>query len=163
ETLGVTPTTLGRICRNELGESPTSVINERTIREAQRQLAYTERDIKQIAHELGFADSAYFSRYFRKHAGQTPSEFRLAVRRVGAAKVARPGGVPQGAGRRQWSVPCEVPQRRMARFAAHPFGPGLFLREARHEKRSLVVPNKRRETPHRAKTGSGANAYETGT
>lgn len=84
ETLGVTPTTLGRICRNELGESPTSVINERTIREAQRQLAYTEREIKQIAHELGFADSTYFSRYFRKHAGQKPSEFRMAFRRVGS-------------------------------------------------------------------------------
>ena len=28
-----------------------------------------------------------------------------------------------------------------------------FLREARHEERALVVPNKRRETPHRAKTG----------
>src|SRR5690606_6485460 len=29
----------------------------------------------------------------------------------------------------------------------------LFLREARREKRSLVIPNKRRVTPHRAKTG----------
>lgn len=82
ETLGVTPTTLGRICRNELGDSPTSVINERIIREAQRQLAYTELEIKQIAHDLGFSDSAYFSRFFRKQAGQKPSEFRLAFRRV---------------------------------------------------------------------------------
>src|SRR5690606_21333453 len=29
----------------------------------------------------------------------------------------------------------------------------LFLREARHEERSLVIPNKRRETQHREKTG----------
>lgn len=82
EALGVTPATLGRICRNELGEAPTSVINERIIREAQRQLAYTVLEIKQIAHELGFADSAYFSRFFRKQAGQKPSEFRISFRQV---------------------------------------------------------------------------------
>src|SRR5690606_13520588 len=29
----------------------------------------------------------------------------------------------------------------------------LFLREARHEERGLVIPNERRITPHRAKTG----------
>ncbi|WP_313026472.1 helix-turn-helix domain-containing protein [Pseudomonas lopnurensis] len=78
EALGITPTTLGRICRDELGEPPTALINERLIREAQRQLAYTELEIKQIAHDLGFIDSAYFSRYFRKQAGLKPSEFRVA-------------------------------------------------------------------------------------
>jgi len=61
-----------------VGESPTTVINERIIRETQRQLAYTELEIKQIAHDLGFIDSAYFSRYFRKQTGLKPSEFRSA-------------------------------------------------------------------------------------
>jgi len=28
------------------------------------------------------------------------------------------------------ALPCQVPQRRMALFAAQPFGPGLFLRDA---------------------------------
>ena len=51
EALGITPATLGRTCREELGESPTAVINERIVREAQRQLAYTALDIQQIAHD----------------------------------------------------------------------------------------------------------------
>ncbi len=82
ESLGITSTTLGRICRDELGEPPTAIINERIVREAQRQLAYTELEIKQIAHELGFADSAYFSRFFRKQAGLKPREFRLAFQQA---------------------------------------------------------------------------------
>lgn len=80
EALGVTPATLGRACREELGESPTAVINQRIVREAQRQLAYTALDIQQIAHELGYGDAAYFSRFFRKQAGIKPSEFRAAFR-----------------------------------------------------------------------------------
>lgn len=80
EALGVTPATLGRACREGLGESPTAVINERIVREAQRQLAYTALDIQQIAHELGYGDAAYFSRFFRKQAGIRPSEFRAAFR-----------------------------------------------------------------------------------
>ena len=60
------------------------LINARLMREAQRQLAYSELEIKQIAHDLGFADSSYFSRFFRKQAGMTPGEFRAAfLRRAG--------------------------------------------------------------------------------
>ena len=75
EALGITPATLGRACREELGESPTAVINERIVREAQRQLAYTALDIQRIAHDLGYADAAYFSRFFRKQAGLKPANF----------------------------------------------------------------------------------------
>jgi AraC family transcriptional activator of pobA len=32
--------------------------------------------VKQIAHGLGFADIAYFSRYFRKQTGVTPTQFQ---------------------------------------------------------------------------------------
>src|SRR5690606_24795456 len=85
-----------------------------------------------------------------------------------ASRVAAPNIARQGAGRRQWprpaaSFPCQVPQRRMAIFAAQPQGPGLFLRGA-----ALFVVHLERPTfsPHallRAKTGSGAVASETST
>jgi AraC family transcriptional activator of pobA len=78
ETLGVTLSKLGRVCREELGEPPMSVINSRIMREAQRQLAYADAGVKQIAHDLGFSDVSYFSRYFRKHSGLKPSEFRTS-------------------------------------------------------------------------------------
>ena len=34
------------------------------------------KNVAEIAYELGFSDPAYFSRIFKKHFGQTPSEFQ---------------------------------------------------------------------------------------
>ncbi|WP_233889685.1 helix-turn-helix domain-containing protein [Paraburkholderia flagellata] len=79
--LDVTPPQLGRICREELGSSPTALINDHLIREAQRDLVYSGMTVKQIAHSLGFEDSAYFSRYFRKQTGATPREFQSSAHR----------------------------------------------------------------------------------
>ncbi|SMG20536.1 helix-turn-helix domain-containing protein [Paraburkholderia susongensis] len=79
EKLGVTAAQLGRICREELGHSPLSLVNDQLIREAQRDLVYSGLSIKQIAHALGFEDAAYFSRYFRKQTGVTPREFQSAA------------------------------------------------------------------------------------
>ncbi|KVF23584.1 helix-turn-helix domain-containing protein [Burkholderia vietnamiensis] len=81
ERLGVTTAKLARVCREELGISTTAVINEHAIREAQRDLVYSNLTVKQIAHETGFVDSAYFSRYFRKQTGMTPGEFRESAHR----------------------------------------------------------------------------------
>ncbi|APA84672.1 helix-turn-helix domain-containing protein [Paraburkholderia sprentiae WSM5005] len=81
EKLRVTTTQLGRICREELGHSPLSLVNDQLIREAQRDLVYSGSSIKQIAHALGFEDAAYFSRYFRKQTGVTPKEFQAAAHR----------------------------------------------------------------------------------
>jgi AraC family transcriptional activator of pobA len=36
--------------------------------------------IKQIAHELGFSDAAYFTRFFRRHASLAPTAWRAAQR-----------------------------------------------------------------------------------
>ncbi|CAG9201198.1 Transcriptional regulator [Paraburkholderia caribensis] len=79
EKLGITTAQLSRICRDELGHSPMSLVNEHLIREAQRDLVYSGLTIKQIAHALGFEDAAYFSRFFRKQTGATPKEFQAAA------------------------------------------------------------------------------------
>jgi AraC family transcriptional regulator, transcriptional activator of pobA len=74
--LGITPGQLSRLCREVLGLSSLDVINTRLIHEAQRELIYTTRSVKQLADALGFADETYFGRFFRKHAGLSPREFR---------------------------------------------------------------------------------------
>lgn len=76
QTIGVTPGQLSRLCREALGMSALDVINARIVHEAQRLLVYTALPVKQVAAELGFDDDAYFSRFFRKHAGVTPKTFR---------------------------------------------------------------------------------------
>ncbi|TBU81984.1 hypothetical protein DNK06_05550 [Pseudomonas daroniae] len=50
--------------------------------------------------------------------------------RFDTSRVAAPNGARQGAERREWLPPCQVPQRRLAPFAAQPGGPGQFLRAA---------------------------------
>ncbi|MEK7945271.1 helix-turn-helix domain-containing protein [Pigmentiphaga sp. YJ18] len=78
--LGITPTQLNRICRDELGLSALGVINDRLLTEARRDLAYSSLSVKEIALTLGFSDPGYFSRFFTKHAGASPSDFRTMVR-----------------------------------------------------------------------------------
>ncbi len=76
EQMGITAGQLTRLCREVLGRSTMDIINDRLVHEAQRDLVYTTASIKQLSFTLGFADDTYFSRFFRKHTGLTPREFR---------------------------------------------------------------------------------------
>jgi AraC family transcriptional activator of pobA len=67
---------LGKATRKVLGKSPKEIINDRILLEAKRLFAHSSLSIKEIGHELGFEDSAYFIRYFKKNTGTTPVEFR---------------------------------------------------------------------------------------
>ncbi|MBU4612964.1 helix-turn-helix domain-containing protein [Achromobacter sp. GG226] len=78
--LGITPTQLNRVCREVLGHSALTVIQRRLLAEAERELAFTTLSVKEVALTLGFADAAYFSRFFVRHAGQTPTAYRRAAR-----------------------------------------------------------------------------------
>ncbi len=78
--VGLTAGQLSRLCREMLGMSSLDVMNARIVHEAERELVYSTLAIKQVAAVLGFEDEAYFGRFFRKHTGTTPSEFRNAAR-----------------------------------------------------------------------------------
>lgn len=88
EALGVTAGQLGRLCREVLGMSTLDAINARVVHEAQRELVYSSLSVKQVAAELGFVDEAYFGRFFRKHTGYRPTDFRARAR----AQLARGDG-----------------------------------------------------------------------
>jgi AraC family transcriptional activator of pobA len=87
EKLGVTVGHLTRLCRDVLGVSASTVVNERLAHEARRDLVYTSDAIKLLAWKLGFEDEVYFSRFFKKHTGLSPMQFRQQVR----DQVARKG------------------------------------------------------------------------
>ena len=59
------------------------MIRDRVVREARRNLVYTNLSISTIASALGFDDPAYFSRTFAQATGLSPREFR---ERIYAAK-----------------------------------------------------------------------------
>ena len=61
--------------------SPVSYwIQREVVMEAERLLYHTENSVKEIADSLGYEDHAYFSRLFRKVAGETPGAFRKRYR-----------------------------------------------------------------------------------
>lgn len=76
--LGLTATQLNRVCRATVGQSALALLHARMLLEAQRQLAYTRQSIKQIGLDLGFADPAYFSRFFQRGSGLGPAAWREA-------------------------------------------------------------------------------------
>jgi signal transduction histidine kinase/AraC-like DNA-binding protein/DNA-binding response OmpR family regulator len=76
ESIGVSENHLSRIFRRELGISPWDYLNRYRIKQAKELLASTEDSITSVALQVGFNDPAYFSRVFRRQAGQSPSAFR---------------------------------------------------------------------------------------
>ena len=62
------------------GLSPLAYQLSLRIRRAKRILKGTDAPISEIANELGFGSQAYFSRFFRKEAGKSPSDYRAQHR-----------------------------------------------------------------------------------
>src|SRR5690606_27313432 len=86
EKLNLSLSAFGKKIRGQLGKSPSSLIQDRVILESKKQLHLTYLSVKEIAAKLGFDDEHYFSRYFKKHVGVSPSRFR---EHVGISIVAR--------------------------------------------------------------------------
>ncbi|MFI8289342.1 AraC family transcriptional regulator [Streptomyces sp. NPDC085614] len=76
ERLGVTTGYLTETVRAATGRTPGPLLREARVAEAQRLLARTELSVHQVAVRTGFADPAYFCRFFRRETGSTPGDFR---------------------------------------------------------------------------------------
>jgi len=77
--LKVTERQLTGACRRTLGLSPLQVVHRRLLIEAKRRLAYTGLSVAEVGFGLGFADAGYFSRFFTRREGMSPSAFREAA------------------------------------------------------------------------------------
>ncbi|MCL7455780.1 helix-turn-helix domain-containing protein [Micromonospora sp. MSM11] len=58
------------------GATPARLIRRARVLEAKRLLTRTDLTVAAIADRLGFADPAYFCRFFRREAGDSPGAFR---------------------------------------------------------------------------------------
>ena len=67
------------------GLSPLRYATELSMRKAGKLVAETDMDIANIASSMGFPDTCYFSRKFRKFHGLTPSEYRKRQRDADSA------------------------------------------------------------------------------
>lgn len=67
---------LSMIIKQVSGRNALALINENAIEHIISELRHSDKDIKQIAFEFDFTNNSFFTRFFKKHTGMTPTEFR---------------------------------------------------------------------------------------
>ena len=76
KALNITPRYLSNIVLTVGGESTKSIIDRHAITEIKHQLKNSRLNIQEISNRMHFADQSFFGRYFKKHAGLSPSRYR---------------------------------------------------------------------------------------
>jgi AraC-like DNA-binding protein len=79
ELLYISPKALAKITKSHFNKTLSSLINERIIIEAKRELYLTNKTVKEIAWELGYEDEYYFSRFFKVNTDVSPQLYRETV------------------------------------------------------------------------------------
>ena len=64
--------------RQELGMTPITYLNRYRVNQARQLLKQTNKSVTAIALEVGFSDSSYFSRIFKRETGMAPDTYRRA-------------------------------------------------------------------------------------
>lgn len=62
--------------RKEVGVTPVAYLNRCRVNQARLLLVETQKSITEIALDVGFSDSGYFSRVFHREVGQSPEAYR---------------------------------------------------------------------------------------
>lgn len=78
---GVAESYLGRYMKRHTGETMREYVSRYRLMLVENRLVYSRMRIGEIAAELGFADESHMNKFFRRHRGCSPTEWR---RRHGA-------------------------------------------------------------------------------
>jgi AraC family transcriptional activator of pobA len=76
EKLGIPLKSLSKLSHDFFKKAPKALISERRILEIKRQLRGTVKSAKAIAYELNFDEPTNMFKFFRKHVGLSPNQFR---------------------------------------------------------------------------------------
>lgn len=76
EYLCISPNHLSAVVQKVSGRSVMSWLNAHCVLQAKVMLLHTDKPIYAIAEELGFQSVTFFSRFFHRETGGTPSNFR---------------------------------------------------------------------------------------
>ena len=74
---------LNNLCKEYAGTTAKQYLLDSRLTEAKRLLLYSDYNVNEIAFKLGFEDSSYFSRIFKKKTSLTPSDFLKKYRKQG--------------------------------------------------------------------------------
>lgn len=78
--VNVTPAYLSKLFKKEKGVNITTYIQSIKIQHAKNMLVQESLNIVDIANQLGFDSSSYFTSIFQKHLGCSPTEYRKSLK-----------------------------------------------------------------------------------
>lgn len=87
--IGLSASQTNRLAQRWCGMTVQGMIARRLVEAARRELVFTPTPVAVVAESLGFADPAYFNRFFRRQTGLAPGAFRVRERARMAASVNR--------------------------------------------------------------------------
>lgn len=70
---------LNEICKSVTGKTAKEIIDNYLILEIKRQLAISDISIKELTYTLGFDEPTNFVKYFKRHSGLSPAQFRKGL------------------------------------------------------------------------------------
>jgi AraC family transcriptional activator of pobA len=76
DKLNITPKYLSEVLIAETGRTAKALIAEHLFMEARSLLRQTSMTVQEICHWLGYSDSSYFTKAFKKQEGMTPLQYR---------------------------------------------------------------------------------------
>ncbi|MZQ85816.1 ABC transporter substrate-binding protein [Paenibacillus sp. 5J-6] len=76
DTLECTTRQLLRLFKNQMDTSPIEYLIGLRLGKAKELLVYTDKTLKEISESVGYTDSYYFSRIFKKQEGVSPTRFK---------------------------------------------------------------------------------------
>ncbi|MGA9211806.1 helix-turn-helix domain-containing protein [Kaistella sp.] len=79
QELNVSPSHLNKSVKAILGKSASQLIDEMLLLEAKVLIRKNKMSFSEIAFQIGFEDPSYFGRFFKKHTGFSPTEFRKMI------------------------------------------------------------------------------------
>lgn len=79
EAMGYSEAYFCRIFKQQFGQNFTAYLAEYRIGEAKKLLIRPDVNVKEVGQRVGYPDSSYFTKVFRRLAGSSPSEYRLSM------------------------------------------------------------------------------------
>lgn len=74
--LGITAHHLTQVVKQATGKTTMEVVQEKAIAEIKRLLKHSTMSVTEVAEVMNFSDNSYFTKFFKKHTGQTPLQYR---------------------------------------------------------------------------------------
>lgn len=74
--LGVSSGYLNEVCNDISQHTAKEIIDSAVSARLKYELSYTSKSIQELADEYNFPSQSYFSRYYKRMTGMTPTEFR---------------------------------------------------------------------------------------